>query len=424
MRKRFMKKQQIEKTKIQHERNSSSSIPIGKSIIFQQLEGSQNAEYEDPIPMEAAIPMQAFAEPVPLEAIPPIQAFAEPMVDGIEIKFGWESSLLNLQQIEEVAGELSQSNTIMLFTGAGISTESVKPTPGLPPLQRETSLKMLKREYYEILKGSNKEEFLQTYLYGSVLKILEAHVGVSHRAVADLIQILRKKNKDVILVTQNIDYLHEIAAIETGQDPKTVKHIHGWVKTATCPICKKVYDYKERLIQLKKQDNIDLLLCSGEYGVDCNGELTPDIVEYGEPVPKYDEYYKMAKKSDVIIVAGTSLRVTPANQLVDIVHRRGGKVIVFDLYSTQMHSITDIHVKAQLEYSLPLLIWKLNEHIPTSTLGIYNDILTFKYWGEFFNNWNQIEVNHPSKTIYEKIDLFKTKFDSGLVDPVWKIHNN
>ncbi|TFG20458.1 MAG: hypothetical protein EU530_03070 [Promethearchaeota archaeon] len=423
MRKRFMKRQQEKNVKFQSEVKSSGSIPMGKSRIFQQIEGSQFEDVNDSFTLEAAIPIQALAEPVPIKSIPPIQAFAEPMIEGMEIEYGWESSLLNLHEIDQVANILSHSQKIMIFTGAGISTESIKPTPGLPPLQRGTALKMLKREYYDILKGPNKQEFLQTYLFGSVLKILESRVGASHKAIADLIQILQKKNKTVVLVTQNVDNLHELASIETGQDPSSVKHIHGWVKTATCPSCKKVHDYKERLILLRDQDNIDFLLCGVDQEGGCNGVLTPDIVEYGEQVPKYDHYYEMAKKSDTIIVAGTSLRVTPANQLVDIVHKRSGKVIVFDLYSTQMQKITDIHVKAQLEYALPLLIWKLDDHIPTNELGIKDKILTFKYWGEFFDNWNKIDVEHSTKTLDEKINLFKMKFDAGLEDPIWKIHH-
>ncbi len=438
MKKRFLKKmrkqnatkrvvgenESFQNTKIRlMEESSDSMSPSARSRISQQMEGPEMEDYEEPIPLESEIPIQALAEPDVLEPIPPIQAFAEPALVGVEMKFGWETSLLNLHNITQVAEVLSRSNQVMIFTGAGVSMESIKPTPGLTPLSRTTALQLLERRYYEILQSPEKDVFLQTYLFGSILKILEARAGAGHYAIADLIQILRKKGRIVHLVTQNVDYLHEKAAIETNLDPSIVNHIHGWVKTATCPRCHRVHDYKERLIQLKQQDNIDLLLCSGEFGRGCNGVLTPDIVEYGEQVPKYDEYYNMAKHCDAIIVAGTSLKVTPANQLVNIVHNRGGKVIVFDLYSTRMENITDIHVQAQLQYALPLLLWKLDEHIPITPLGITDQLVTYKYWGDFFENWTSIGLNHPTKTLDERIELFKEKFKHGLVDPIWKIHH-
>ena len=95
---------------------------------------------------------------------------------------------------------------------------------------------------------------------------------------------------------------------------------------------------------------------------------------------------------------------------------------VFDLYSTRMESITDIHVQAQLEYALPLMLWKLNDYIPIAPLEITDQLMTYKYWGDFFENWKTIGLNHPNKTIYERIELLKDECRHGLVDPLRKIH--
>ena len=388
---------------------SSPSVSFTNSRVFTQMQGPQELEYSEP--------------DISIEALPPIQAFAEPMPPDMELQYGWESSILNLEVISKVAEIIANSRNLMIFTGAGVSTESIKLTHGLRPLTRSTAEDLLQRRYYRILKSEEKDTFLKTYLFGSILKILEARSGAGHRAIADLIQILTTKGSTVNLVTQNVDYLHELAAKETGQDPKSVQHIHGWIKTATCPKCGKIHDYKERLTRLKETGNIDFLLCSSQNGLGCNGVLSPDIVEYGELVPEYDQYYLQAQSADTIIVAGTSLRVTPANHLVEIVHRNGGKVIVFDLYGTQMDPITDVHVRAQLEYAFPFLLWKLRETIPLESLGIKERVVTYKLWGNFFENWDSIELENPHLAILEKAELFKSRFDMGLEDPVRKIHN-
>jgi NAD-dependent deacetylase len=424
----FKKRELQKKTDTKSQCKKSSEYKISRdtirrasftdSRVFHQLQGPQEIDYFDPeLSVKTLPPIQAFAEP-----LPPLQAFAEPLPMSIEETYGWESSLINLDSIEKVAEIVSNSRNLMIFTGAGVSTESIKPTPGLIPLSRGTIEDLLQRKYYKILQSEEKDIFLETYLFGSILKILEARVGASHRAIADLIQILIKKGCVVNLVTQNVDYLHEAAAIDIEQNPNTVQHIHGWIKTATCPTCKTVHDYKALLNQLKETGNIDLLLCSGKNSVRCNGILTPDIVEYGEQVPQYDRYYQIAQTADTIIVAGTSLRVTPANQLVEIVHQHGGKVVVFDLYGTQMDEITDIHVQAQLEYAFPLLIWKLKDHISLESIGLSDLVLTNKMWHNFFQKWDEIERENPTMHLTEKLDIFRRNIDKGLEDPVKKIH--
>ena len=115
------------------------------------------------------------------------------------------------------------------------------------------------------------------------------------------IQQNSKKSKDLTIITQNIDGLHQAAG------SKNVIELHGSIKRNYCTKCGAFYD--EKYIKNSK----DIPFCET-----CNGIIKPDVTLYEEPVNEY-AFLKARfaiEQADLLIIAGTSLNVYPANSLI------------------------------------------------------------------------------------------------------------
>jgi len=268
---------------------------------------------------------------------------------------------LNLDLIQKTVKILRNAKSVLIFSGAGISAPSVT-FPKVEPLNNNVKRAISNRDYYEILKTDDGKLFRDSYLFGSILPILESKPNSGHLAITDLQKLLELIGTKVTIITQNLDNLHDLA------DPEShIIHIHGTLKEGICSKCEKKYDYLSILQKFKKKPKkIDIFKC------ECSGVITPNMIEYGESVREYDTCESKARSSDVILVLGTSLRVTPASELVDIVETQGGKVILFTRSDTPKDDLASLHIRGDLSDILPkipkeLKIYLQNqENIPKS----------------------------------------------------------
>jgi len=127
---------------------------------------------------------------------------------------------------------------------------------------------------------------------------LHAKPNPAHHALKEL-----EKNFDVIVITQNVDDLHEKAK------SKTILHLHGQLFQSRSSV------KEDRVFQI---DGTELNL--GDLAPD-GSQLRPNIVWFGESVPMMDQAIEQAASADLFIVVGTSLQVYPAASLVDYVPR-------------------------------------------------------------------------------------------------------
>ena len=230
-----------------------------------------------------------------------------------------EGDLMEQNKIEKLKEILRSSDSIVFFGGAGVSTES-----GIPDFRSKDGLYKQKYKYdpeYMLSKDcldKMPEEFWEFYRD----KILIDHVYPNH-AHKSLVK-LERDGKLKAIVTQNIDNLHEMAGSEE------VYHIHGTIMTNHCMECKKGY----LLEDIKKSDGIPM--CQ------CGGMVRPDVVLYGEKLPEEDwnKSLYVISQADTLIIAGTSLSVFPAANLIDYFY--GPNLIVINKEGTNRDQWADL----------------------------------------------------------------------------------
>lgn len=213
---------------------------------------------------------------------------------------------------------LLESNYTVVFTGAGMSTES-----GLPDFR--SSQGMWKKKDPARLASTealnnNVHEFIDFYR-NRVLGVKEYQPHKGHF-------ILAKWEKQGIIksiITQNVDGFHQLAG------SKKVAELHGTLQKLHCQTCGNTYSSEEYINE--------------EYYCVCGGLLRPSVVLFGEALPEnaFQIALEEAQKSELFIVLGSSLTVTPANQFPLIAKEQGSKLVIinqeptdFDVYADQV----------------------------------------------------------------------------------------
>ena len=206
---------------------------------------------------------------------------------------------------------VSQSNRIVFFGGAGVSTES-----GIPDFRSVDGLYHQKYDYppETILSRSffqsHTEEFFR--FYRDKMLALEAKPNAAHRKLVEL----EAAGKLAAILTQNIDGLHQLAG------SKTVYELHGSVHRNYCQECHARYD----AAFMKAGEGIPR--CS------CGGLIKPDVVLYEEPLNQQvlENAVAAIEQADLLIVGGTSLNVYPAAGLLR--YYMGGRLVVINRDAT------------------------------------------------------------------------------------------
>lgn len=193
--------------------------------------------------------------------------------------------------IDKLQSMIDESNYIVFFGGAGVSTDS-----GIKDFRSSNGLYKDNPEY--LLSSTcfyNEPEKFFTF-YKDNLNSLGIEPNITHKYLAKL----EGDGKLKAIVTQNIDGLH------TRAGNKLVYEIHGTIMKNHCTMCNK--DYTASYV----------FKSTGVPKCSCGGIIKPDVVLYGEQLPDYDytEGLYNISKADMLIVAGTSLRVEPAASMI------------------------------------------------------------------------------------------------------------
>ena len=226
-----------------------------------------------------------------------------------------------------VAEMVVQAGAVVVFTGAGISTESGIPdfrSPGgiwtrFDPedftIQRFLSSPETRKKQWRIL------------LEGGL--IADAEPNRAHHAVAEL----ERMGKLRCVITQNIDNLHQKA----GNTPGNVYELHGNMKWLRCMSCDVRYPMDDMVDKYRFRD--DIPSCE-----ECGGILKPDVIFFGELLPELTlkRAIHHATTCDLLIVIGSSLVVYPAAHIPMYAKESGAKLVIINQTPTTSDTYADV----------------------------------------------------------------------------------
>jgi len=220
---------------------------------------------------------------------------------------------------------IKDSDNIVFFGGAGVSTES-----GIPDFRSTDGLYHQKYDYppETILSHSffitKTEEFYK--FYRDKMICTDAGPNITHIKLAELEQ----KGKLKAVITQNIDGLHQKAG------SRTVYELHGSIHTNYCLKCHKAYDISF------------ITSCKGIPQCECGGTIKPDVVLYEEGLD--DAVLAAAidaiSAAYILVIGGTSLAVYPAAGLIQ--YYKGNKLVLINKSATPLDSKADLLLQCGL----------------------------------------------------------------------------
>jgi len=257
-----------------------------------------------------------------------------------------------------VASLIIDARKVVVFTGAGISTESGLPdfrSPGgiwerFDPddftYQKYVSDPEARRKQWQMFRDE-----------GGLAAAVEPNAA--HYAVAELYKLGKLDS----VITQNVDNLHQKA----GVPAEKVFELHGNMQWVVCLGCRHRYPVeiiKNRLSQGEELPDCEL----------CHGILKPDAVFFGEALPEKVLAGATARASgcDLLIVIGSSLVVTPAAYMPVYAVQSGAKLVIINLSATPMDSKAIVVIRAKAGETMMRVAQQVREMLSGSRTSDYN----------------------------------------------------
>lgn len=230
-----------------------------------------------------------------------------------------------MKELEQLKRWLDESDNIVFFGGAGVSTES-----GIPDFRSVDGLYNQQYDYppETIISHSfylrKPEEFYRFYKHKMLFP--EAKPNAAHKALARL----EAQGRLRAVITQNIDGLHQAAG------SKEVLELHGSVHRNYCTRCGKFYGLK------------DILEMDGVPHCSCGGMIKPDVVLYEEGLDQQtmQKAVSYIRHAEILIIGGTSLTVYPAAGLID--YYMGKKLVLINKSVTPMDNRADLVISGKI----------------------------------------------------------------------------
>jgi NAD-dependent deacetylase len=243
-----------------------------------------------------------------------------------------------VEEIERLAQLIMESKRTVVFTGAGISTES-----GIPDFRSPGGIwSRYDPEDFTIQKFLSsvaaRKAFWKMSVEGELLT--EAEPNPAHYAIAELYQL----GKSDCVITQNIDNLHQKAGVPEDR----VLELHGNMRWVVCLSCGRRFSLFEILQNIK--EGIEVPDCP-----DCQGILKPDVVFFGEALPQDTllEAIRWAQNCDLFIVVGSTLTVYPAAYIPTHAREAGARLAVVNLTPTPVDHYATVVIQGEAGEIMP-----------------------------------------------------------------------
>lgn len=226
------------------------------------------------------------------------------------------------KRINNLAGWMMEARHLVVFTGAGISTES-----GLADFRGPDGL------WTRQAKG----------LPTRSIDFASAEPNAGHLAIAEL----QRLGKLAFLISQNVDNLH----LKSGIRPELIAELHGNITKLRCQNCEFL------------MDNVgDVIPCPI-----CGGHVASSVVNFGQSLPQHDleDAYGHSKRADVFIAVGSTLTVTPAADMPRGALRTGARLVIINQGETPLDRAAHLRFGERISEVLPPAVARLKELMHT-----------------------------------------------------------
>lgn len=242
--------------------------------------------------------------------------------------------------LEKLKDLVDRSKRAVVFTGAGISTES-----GIPDFRSPGGIWSKNRVIYfdEFVRSREARVEAWTRLFDGRPTLKKAEPNAGHRAVARLVEL----GKVSEVITQNIDGLHQRA----GVPAERVIEVHGNATYAKCLSCGQRHEF----------DDIEpVFKATGEPPscVACGGVVKSATISFGQAMPE-DEMERAAEAvlaCDLCLAIGSSLVVYPAAGLPIAAKRNGAKFVILNRDPTELDHMADLVINAEIGPTLAKVV--------------------------------------------------------------------
>jgi NAD-dependent deacetylase len=243
-----------------------------------------------------------------------------------------------------LARMLAEAKRVVVFTGAGISTES-----GIPDFRSPggiwTQMAPIYFDEFLASEEARRETWRRRFAMEDIFKTAEPNRG--HRAVDALV----RRGKVAAIITQNIDGLHQASGIP----PEKVIELHGNTTYATCLDCGQRYEIADLRAIFEKTGAVPP--CS-----ECLGHVKTATVSFGQSMPQHEmrRAEELTLRADLFIAIGSSLVVWPAAGFPVLAKRNGARLVIINREPTDFDDIADLVARDDIGAVLESFIAKPN----------------------------------------------------------------
>jgi NAD-dependent deacetylase len=243
------------------------------------------------------------------------------------------------EQVSRIAEKIKQGGNNVVFTGAGISTES-----GIPDYRSQGGIwDKFRRVYFDEFMSSKEAriEYWRRWVE-SYPVFVRAQPNPAHMALANL----HAKGLLQAVVTQNVDGLHQ----ESGLPDEKIIELHGNTHRIRCMSCRQIIPI----------ENVQQQLAEGDPApeCECGGYLKPDTISYGQsmPVAEVEKAAALSQESDFFMIVGSTVIVQPADNMPFYAKNNDAFLAIINLSETPCDEMCDALIREKAGVVLPEIV--------------------------------------------------------------------
>jgi len=243
--------------------------------------------------------------------------------------------------LDELRRLLDAARRVVVFTGAGISTESGIPDFRSPGTGLWTKMKPIPFQEFVASDAVRQESWRRRFTGERTIENAKPNKG--HEAVAKLV----REGKVTAVITQNVDNLHHASGIPPAQ----IVELHGNTSYAKCLTCETRYEIADLEQQFAATGRV--APCGS-----CGGIIKGATISFGQAMPEREmrRAQQHTEACDLFIVVGSSLVVYPAAGFPEYAKRRGAKLVILNREPTPLDEFADLVLHREIGPSLSYVV--------------------------------------------------------------------